>query len=368
MRVMVKELQEGCILSADVYSKTNRPIMKKNTVLNNELINILKLFFIHDVHVEKTLINGMPFTPIEVLEDENLTVSKEDSGQEAFRLSDMFLIAVQKYKREFKSWQAGLPIDISRIREIILPLLERAETSTSEIFTLHHFSTKEDYIYQHSVAVAILSAFIAKKLNYNKGEIVQIALAGCLADCGMAKLSNKILFKKTSLTVNEFEEIKKHPTHSYKMVQNISLLRDSTKLGIAQHHERLDGSGYPFGEKGNKIHLFAKIIGTADTFHAMTSERLYRSKQSPFKVLEMMSEDQFGKFDPVILKALMSGIMNFSNGSKVKLSDGQEGEILFMDEKAPTRPLIKLLNSNEIIDLGKHRHLFINEVLTEASR
>ncbi|WP_034669177.1 HD-GYP domain-containing protein [Bacillus methanolicus] len=363
---MVKELQEGCILSADVYSKTNCPIMKKNTVLNNELINILKLFLIHDVYVEKTLINGMPFTPIEVLED--LPDSKEKSEQAALRLSDMFLRAVKEYKREFKSWQAGLPINISRIREIILPLIEKAETSISEIFTLHHFSTKDDYIYQHPVAVAILSAFIAKKLNYNKGDIVQIALAGCLADCGMAKLSNAILFKKTSLTVNEFEEIKKHPTLSYKMVQKVSLLRDSTKLAIAQHHERLDGSGYPFGEKGNKIHFFAKIIGTADTFHAMTSERLYRSKQPPFKVLEMMSEDQFGKFDPVILKALMSGIMNFSNGSKVILSDGQVGKILFMDEKAPTRPLIQLLNSNEIIDLGKHRHLFINEVLTEAIR
>jgi HD-GYP domain-containing protein (c-di-GMP phosphodiesterase class II) len=364
----VKELQEGCILSADVYSKTNRPIMEKNTVLNNELINILNTFLIQDVHVEKTLINGMPFIPNEVIEEDDLFFYGKEFEQGAVRLSEMFLQAVQEYKKEFKSWQAGLPINISRIREIILPLIEKAETSTSEIFTLHHFSTKDEYIHQHPVAVAIFSAFIAKKLNYNKGDIVQIALAGCLADCGMAKLSDAILYKKTTLSVNEYEEVRQHPSFSYKLVQNVSLLRNTTKLAIAQHHERLDGSGYPFGLKGDKIHPFAKIIGTADTFHAMTSERLYRSKQSPFKVLEMMSEDQFGKFDPVVLKALMSGIMNFSIGSKVKLSDGQEGEILFMDDQAPTRPLIKLRHSNEILDLKKHRQLFIYEVLTEAGQ
>ena len=71
------------------------------------------------------------------------------------------------------------------------------------------------------------------------------------------------------------------------MVQHVSLLKEGAKVAIIQHHERLDGSGYPFGLTNNKIHTVAKIIGVADTYHAMTSERLYRKKQSPFKVLRI---------------------------------------------------------------------------------
>lgn len=360
VRIHTRELQEGCILSEDVFSLTNRPIISKKTVLTKDLVEILKVFLIKEVEVEKTLVNGMPFFPAGQIEDVPNTNETKASD---LSFMDTFLISVQKYKKEFYAWQSGLPIDISKIRNIMIPLIEKMENSSSGIFSLHHLSTNEDYIYQHSIAVGIISAFIGKKLNFNKGEIVQLALGGCLADAGMAKINRFILQKNSSLTFEEFEEIKRHSTFSFKMVQNISLLRASTKIGIFQHHERLDGSGYPFGEQSHKINHIAKIIAVADAFHAMTSQRLYRRKQSPFKVLEMLMQDSFGKYDLQSIQALGSGIMTFSIGSSVKLSDGQNAEIIFMEEKSPTRPLVKIEGTGEIIHLGKNRQLFIDEVL-----
>lgn len=360
LRVKIKDIQEGCILSEDVFSKTNRPILPKKTIITPSLINVLKAFMVYEVDVEKTLVNGIPFLPYE-LESAEINPKK---ARKQLGFTDLFLQSAYQYKKEFHSWQAGLPIDISKIRNLLMPLLEKMENHPYEIFNLHHFSTKEDYMYQHPVAVGLISGFIGKKINLEKGEWLQLALAGCLADCGMAKINPAILQKKSSLTSSDYEEVKKHPIFSYKMVQNISVLRKDVKVAILEHHERLDGSGYPLGQKSQKIHQYAKIIALADIFHAMTSERLYRSKQSPFKVLEMILEDSFGKFDTEIVRSISSSIIKFSLGDKVRLSDGREAEILFVDGSHPTRPLIKITDTGEIIQLVQNRQLHIDGILS----
>ncbi|KON85920.1 phosphohydrolase [Sporosarcina globispora] len=361
VRVPIQELREGCILSEDVFSLTNRPIISQKTVLTKGLLDIMKIFLIDEAEVETTMVNGRPFASAGSMEESEEAIESNESNESSF--FNTFLTGVQNFKREFMSWQSGLLVDIAKIRNIMIPLIEKMEKNPSGIFSLHHFSANEDYLYQHSIAVGMISAFIGKKLNLNKGEIMQLALGGCLADAGMAKINPSILHKSTSLNSEEFEEIEKHSTLSFKMVQNISLLRESTKIGIIQHHERLDGSGYPFGEQGSKINQAGRIIAVADAFHAMTSQRLYRRKQSPFKVLEMLLQDSFGKYDIPSIQALGSGIMTFSIGSMVKLSDGQTAEILFIEDKSPTRPLVKLEETGDIIHLEKNRQLFIDEVL-----
>ncbi len=345
---------------ADVVSRTNRPIINKKTVLTNQLIEVLKAFLIKEVEVEKTMVNGEPFYAPRTGK-ETADTSAPVPGELSF--IDLFLRKKQEFKKEFIKWQSGIQMDVSKVRSIILPLIEHPEFSSSTILYLHHYSTKADYLYDHPLAVGIISAFIAKKLNHSKGDITQVALAGCLSDCGMAKISQAVLNKESTLTEEEYEEIKKHPTFSYQMVKNSPLLKESAKVAILQHHERLDGSGYPFGEKANRIDPSAKIITVADTFHAMTSERIYKPKNSPFKVLEMIQEDLFGEFDIGVLSALSTAVMNFSIGSKVRLSDGHDAEVLFASETTPTRPLIRLLDTEQIIALEQNRHLYIEEVL-----
>ena len=89
---------------------------------------------------------------------------------------------------------------------------------------------------------------------------MQLGLAGVLADCGMAKINTSITEKAAFLTKNEFNEVKKHTVYSYQMVQDTPLLRQEMKLAILQHHERLDGSGYPRGEKEIKFPYFHKFL------------------------------------------------------------------------------------------------------------
>ncbi|MBO0998256.1 HD domain-containing protein [Bacillus sp. SD075] len=165
------------------------------------------------------------------------------------------------------------------------------------------------------------------------------------------------------ILTNTTEEIHAHPIFSYKMIKDSSIIKDLVKIAVLEHHGRLDGTGYPKGVKTKPMNLFSKIIAVADVFHTMTSERTYRRKQSAFKVLERILHDDFGKFDIGVVKTLLSSFANFSIGSMVKLNNGFIAEIIFIDAGSQTRPVIKVMDSEQIINLGINRKLYIEEIL-----
>lgn len=360
MKVQTSQLVEGCILSADVFSLTNFPIVAQKTVLSKNTLEILHAFLIKEVTVEPTLVTGDPFKPIWVEEEEELN---KEATVAPLSFTEKYLKAVQGYKKLFKSWQSGMAIDMPAVRALVVPIIEGAIENQRELFSLHHYSTTEDYMYHHAISVAAMSAVLANALNFAKGDYIQIGIAGAMSDCGMAKIPTRIINKKGPLTKEEFEEVKKHPVYSYILLKDIKLLKDDVKKAVYQHHERIDGSGYPNGVKSDYLHPYERIISVSDVYHAMTSERNYRSKQSPFKVLESILQDQFGKFDVKVVQALTKIMTNFSSGTKVRLSNNKIGEIVFIEQKHPTRPMVRLAESGEIIQLVNQRGLFIEEIL-----
>ncbi|MFK2826549.1 HD-GYP domain-containing protein [Bacillus sp. B190/17] len=361
MYVRVEDVKEGNVLLNDVMHKASEPLMAKETVLTNWHIKILKAFLIDEVDVGEGASIG-------IVTESGTHTDKEkpkadvpvDKKVDFFK---SYLQSVEEYKKEFQKWQAGASIDIVKIREITLPLLDEMLIDPEVIREISKYTEKESYCYHHSVATGLLSGAIAAQLNYEKGFIVQAALAGVLADCGMAKISPHILLKETSLTEREKKEVNEHPFLSYKMVKDINLLKPETKLAVFQHHERTDGSGYVNGVKAEKLLPISRIVAIADVFHAMTAERVYRKRQAPFKVLEMFRQDFFGEFDLSVVKALTELFTKLSLGTSVQLSDGGVATILFMKQQNPTRPLVQLEESKDIIDLEKRRDLHIEQVL-----
>ncbi|WP_234396978.1 HD-GYP domain-containing protein [Bacillus massiliglaciei] len=353
-----RELVDGCIIAKEVKGLLNRPLMKKNTILNQELIEVLHAFLVTDVSVEKALKDGSAFKPKEILDYENETAEKED--KDFIRL---YLTAVQKYKKLFHNWQAGSKVEVGKIREIIIPLYETAMKNPADLFTLHHYSTKEDYIYHHAISLGLLSGYLTQRMNYTLADTYQMTMGGCVVDCGMAKVSPSILKKTMPLSMQENEEIKQHPIYSLQMIKDSFILKSSVKMAIFEHHERMNGTGYPARKKNGELNTFSQIIAVADVYHAMTSERTYRKKQSPFKVMELIMHDSFGKFDIAVVRTLVNGLMQYTIGRKVRLNNGLVGEIMFIDAAASTRPLIKVIDSNEMIHLAQNRDLYIEELI-----
>lgn len=364
MRVEPSQLVSGCILLSDVYGKTNQPIIPKDTILSEAHIILLQKFFIETVDVSAKLSDGKPFKPGKRKGKQN---KKSDNVPDPSQLSirDHYKQVVASYKNEFQTWQHQIPVRISSIRKLILPLLERLDELENICFSLHQYATKSEYLYHHHVSVGILSACTAKKMGYSKREWLQAGMAGLLSDCGMAKINPNMIKKNTSLSSSEWEEVRKHSAYSFRLIEHDATISTQVKQAILEHHERMDGSGYPFGLKKDNINVYARIISVCDTYHAMTCERLYQDKQSPFNAIEAIQKAQFSGFDHKVVQAFINSLTNLMTGARVSLSDGRLGEIVFIEQDNPLRPIIKINDSGEIVSLLSNSNLFIKEILSE---
>lgn len=360
----LEQLRLGSIIAEDILVNTRTPIIRKDTKVTREHIQVLRAFNVTKVPIalenvfdrSEEEINALNEGKVDPINNEVVPVLKKDFVQ-------LYNHAVNAYHKEFNSWEAGMKVDVAKLRNIIMPLVDKAMDDKKIFSHLNEYSSIEKYAAHHSIAVGIISGAIAKKLRYSSGQINQIATAGLMADIGMSKIDVNIREKKSYLTEADFSEIKKHTIYSFQMIKDSPLLKPEMKLAIFQHHERLDGSGYPKGEKMDNISIYSQIIAIADVYHAMTSERVYRAKSSSFKVLEMIREEEFGKYSFEVVNALTSLVGALPISTRVRLSNGEIGEIVFLHRDSPMRPMIRLTESGQIIDLAAKRTIHIENVI-----
>ncbi|MRX74011.1 HD domain-containing protein [Bacillus lacus] len=365
MKVELYQIQEGSIAAEDVFLQSQYPLLLKDTVIDENILSILKMFMVKELEIESYLVSGEPVrstSGASTKENKQIRETEESSKAADFSFSKAYEAALSEYQNLFAGWQAGARIDISKVRQFLIPLIDLGLANNEDILKMHFLSNSEDYIYHHSLSVALLSSLLAKKLDYQQGDIYQVAFGGFFADCGMARIPSSILSKKAALTEQEYKEVKQHPVLSYKMLKDVPALQEGAKLAALQHHEKMDGSGYPLGIKGQKLHPFSKIVALSDSFQAMVSARSYRRKESPFKALEEILHAEFGRYDLTAVNMLKKELMKISTGSRVMLSDGSKAEIVFIEENLPTRPIIKL-ESESIIHLKDKPELYIEAIL-----
>ena len=361
----LEELKLGTIIAEDILVNTRSPIIRKDSKVTRELIQVLRAFNITKVPVVLENVFNRSEEDIKKLNENNSeSLHTEEKPLVTISFVQLYQEAVGSFYKEFNGWEAGMKVDVGKLRNIIMPLVEKAMIERQVFSLLNMYSTMDKYIAHHSIAVGIISGAIAKKLNYSSGQITQMATAGLMADIGMAKVDIKIRDKKSSLTESDFSEIKKHTIYSFQMIKDSPLLKPEMKLAIFQHHERLDGSGYPKSDKLNDVSVYSQIIAVADVFHAMTSERVYRSKSSSFKVLEMIREEEFGKYNIEVVNKLIELVGSLPISTRVLLSTGEKGEVVFLHRDSPMRPMIRLSDNGQIIDLATKRSIHIESVIS----
>lgn len=359
MKVNPSQLEAGCILANDVTSISSQPLMRKKTVITDELIDVLEAFLIHEVEVESKLVNGKIYNPKKILIENKIdypTEIKKETNIELYHKS------VEMYKKLFSGWQAGKKIDIVLVRKLAIPLYEKFSDNKADLISILKLTDEIDYINHHAVSVCIISSFIGNKLGLSKPEGIQLAIASLLADCGMSKILTSTLNKKGDLTKTEFDEIKKHSMYSYQMLKDLPGISEAILLAVLQHHERNDGSGYPLKLNQEKIHRFAKVITVVDVFHALVSNRPYREKKTLYRAIEILLYENFGQFEHNILQILIDTVIDVSIGKTVKLNNGDQGEVIFIEQNEPTRPMIRL-NNGEFLKLTQKKDIFIEDVL-----
>ena len=214
-------------------------------------------------------------------------------AEHPFSLPDVELVSVL-------GGQAAAAIENARLYE----KLERSYMST--IVTLSGIAEAKDfYTDKHMKDIAEYSVDIARKLGLSEADVENIRMAALLHDLGKITVPDDILKKPGRLSEEEMEVIRKHPAHGAKMIESIEPMKDAREI-IRHHHEYYDGSGYPDGLRGQDIPLGARIIGVADAFDAMTSNRPYRKALPMDKVIKELKDFSGIQFDPDIVEILIS--------------------------------------------------------------
>jgi len=207
---------------------------------------------------------------------------------------------------------------------------------------LNNVRTVDEYLYTHSTNVAVLNGLMGKWLGFTQKEISSLIRAGLLHDIGKLKIPPHILNKPGKLTKEEFAIIKTHPIHAYDMLINSGEL-DTTVLAAARnHHEKVNGRGYPDKLIYDDIPLAARITAISDVYDAMITKRVYKEAHSPFEILEEFAKGSFVDLDMDLVKVFIANLPGELVGKSVILSNGSIGEIVFVDETNLLYPIIKV--------------------------
>ncbi|WP_121612080.1 HD-GYP domain-containing protein [Mesobacillus foraminis] len=258
--------------------------------------------------------------------------------------------------------QKGI-VPLKEVENVVMPVIKQAADIPHLYHLFYELKTKDEYTYQHTVAVGIIASLIGKWLNLQDSDLKELALGATLHDIGKAKIPSQILNKPGKLTREEYQEMKRHTLYGYELLKDIPGLDKRIPRIALQHHEREDGGGYPIGLHGKNIDLMAKIVAIADVFHAMSSTRVYREAEPFHLVIDQMQNDVFGKFDPKIMWIFLYRMMLSLVGRKVLLSNGEAGSILMVDQYEPLRALVR--TGKGLVDLRFKRDVRIERILKE---
>jgi putative nucleotidyltransferase with HDIG domain len=341
-REYVTRLQPMMTLSRDVVNPEGRLILSRGTVLTMSQIVRLKQHGVAVVYVQ------------EGENEESLSKPMlQERTMECYRES---LQVVQQLFARARQAQRVEP-------DMLLRAMQDLEAACSEepnfLYVVANLRTLDDYTMQHSIGVGLLAARIGDWLNLSEEDCRDLLVAGALHDIGKARIDPRILNKPARLTAEEYEIVKWHTTYGYQILRQ-SGLPEALALPAYTHHERMDGSGYPRGLRGEAIDLYGRIVAVADVFNAMTSRRVYRDACSYYKVLDEVQQNAFGTLDPTIVRVFMQRMTNYLVGNVVGLSDGTVGTVVMIHSDRPTRPLLR--TENGYLDLGKRPDLYIEEV------
>jgi len=342
--VPLAQVKLGDRFASDVITPLGGTLFRKGRVVTSREYEILQAFLVKQVDIE----------PREGIEE----VISEDASKTRFDVEYERLISL--VRRIFVSNTSGIGLPIMDIRTQLEKVL--AQIDEYNVLTFRpRIVEKQDYLYHKSVLTAVTSYLLAQWCSFPKKDWVPVALAGLFHDIGMFRVDPAILYKPSRLTATEKEEMQNHTRHGYNLLKNVAAVNEGVRLAALQHHEKMDGSGYPLGLKGDNIHPYARLVAVADVFHSITLERSYSKPISPYLALEQVQNESFGKLDPVIVRTLIEKLTSFHNGMVVRLSDNRLGEIVFTDRNNPTRPLVSV--NGQIVNLVTERGIHIESVI-----
>ena len=263
--------------------------------------------------------------------------------QELPRAREAFSRTEQTLKQLVADVRSGRPPSLSNANDVVDDIVQSMVDNPDAMMWVARMRDEDSGVYGHAVKVAIYLVALGRHLGFSKPELTRLGMMGLLADVGKTKLPRAILEKPGMLTPQEYTLVKEHVRLGLEALQLEGPLPDEIVQGIAQHHERLDGSGYPRGLKGDEIGIFGRMAAIADTFTALVTPRVYANPLTPHDALLNLFEWAGTSFHEPLVEQFVQAVGVFPVGSMVELSTGEVGIVLAHNKVRRLEPRVLLL-------------------------
>jgi len=335
--VPISCIKEDTLLAKTIYDIDGRILLKRGVPLNEKLILKIHKYGIQSLYIDDN------YSHKEIKE-----IIKPEIKRRAFKTIKSTFDKLKKQKDHFDGSGMDNVSILSKIaNDIVNDLL-----SQNQIFiNLVDIKTMDNYTYEHSLSVALLSLILGVEMGLDRTELCDLCVGAMLHDVGKIFVPLDILNKPSTLTQHEYEIIRNHTICGYDYLYKDHTVKSSSRLIALQHHEACDGTGYPKGLLPSKIHKFSKIVAIADIYDAMTSDRPYRPGIQPHEVIEYIMGNAGGRFDYDMVVSFVRKIMPYPVGTLVELSTGHYAFVEEINVNYPLRPIVCIKDpSDETID------------------
>lgn len=279
--------------------------------------------------------------------DESVLITTQHAYVGAAKLLDELKVTFKSIASRLKK---DLPIQTSFIGETIDSVYAMLSSNKDALLFMTLFKQGDNYLYEHAVRCSILLCFFGQSLGFSEKDCKRLATIGYLFDVGMINVPSSIRLQRGRASLEDQLVLQTHVLESLSLLENVALDNEQ-RLAIEQHHERLDGSGYPFGAEGEHIHYFARMLAIVDCFDAMTSNREFKKPVTPASALKLLCNSVHG-YDQKLAVQFLRAIGIYPCGSSVILDNN---ELAIVTEVLPQDPLKPIVQS--VYSLTAMEHL-----------
>lgn len=254
-------------------------------------------------------------------------------------------------------------------RKMTESILDDLGSREDVLIMLGDIHTTDHYLYTHSFNVCLYTLTLGMAAGHSREDLFTLGMGSILHDIGKTRISPKVLLKPGRLTDEEFAEMKRHTELGFALLKDEPFVPLLAAHCAFQHHERLDGSGYPRGIRDGEIHDFAKWIAITDSYDAMTTNRVYRRGMLPHEAVDILYSGSCTQYDQRKLEVFRDKVALYPVGLTVRLSTGQTGVVTSVPPKTPNRPIVRVIEDEEgasvqpyEVDLSRHLSIMVSRI------
>ncbi len=348
--ISTRALRSGMIIDQAIVDKTGRILIARKTTLDEFLIDALQKMGIPGVYTregeeepEETADNAPPEVKEKI---EKLKVA----DRARVNLSESVKKRVTEGVKYLYSDTAS-PDLTNTAAKVTGNLLDSIMENDAVALNIDALKVSDEYTFKHSVDVATISMLIAKKSGFSETEIERIGMAGLLHDLGKSKIPNEVLNKAGKLTEEEFGIMKKHSLFGYQILKEKKDIPQDVLLGVLQHHEKINGKGYPMGVSADQLSPYARILAIADIYDALVTERPYKKAFAQQDAIEMIMA-MTDELDITFMRSFLAIMILYPVDSVVTLSNGERAKVVKNNPQYPLRPKVVGLKTGVVYDLS----------------